>query len=168
MGSYTEKPFQRPAVKLAALNISAILALVTGISVYLFDRDWAATLFLAPFADRHFGQVGLFGALGGNLPSFLHAYAFALLLIILLGRSPFARCLGASLWFSIAAALECLQAGPVETLLYGSATAPAGTSVLGSIQAYIVNGHFDPGDLFAAALGCVAAYAVSSVLEEKQ
>ena len=165
MATFAVKRFDRLAVKLAAVNLSAILALAAGTSVYLFDRDWTSALFLAPFADKQVGNVGLFGALGSNLPSFLHAYAFALLLILLLGRTSHARQLGASLWFAIAATLECLQATQIAALLDGSALLRTDTTILGSIQVYIANGHFDPGDLFAAGLGCVAAYAVSSVLE---
>lgn len=163
--TYAIRRFDRHAVKVAALYISAILALAAGTSVYLFDRDRASALFLAPFADSPVDHAGLFGVLGGNLPSFFHAYAFALLLIMLLGRTPYARHIGAALWFSIAAALECLQAQRIEALLYGSTALRADPTMLGSIQAYIANGHFDPGDLLAAGLGCVAAYAVSSVLE---
>ncbi|MGB5512365.1 MAG: hypothetical protein WBM87_11705 [Woeseiaceae bacterium] len=163
--TYAIKRLDRHAVKVAALSLSAILALAAGTSVYLFDRDRASALFLAPFADSHMDYAGLFGVLGGNLPSFFHAYAFALLLIMLLGRIPHARHVGAALWFSIAAALECLQAARIEALLYSSTTLGADPTILASIQAYIANGHFDPGDLLAAGLGCVAAYAVSSVLE---
>jgi hypothetical protein len=164
----TVRRFERHAVKLAALNISAILALAAGTSVYLFDRDWASALFLAPFADLQVGRAGLFGAFGGNLPSFFHAYAFALLLIILLGRTAYARHLGASLWFTVAAALEFLQAGQVGAMINGSTALPAGPAFPESVQAYIANGHFDPGDLLAAGLGCVAAYAVSSILERRR
>jgi hypothetical protein len=163
--TYAVKRFERHAVKLAALSISAVLALAAGTSVYLFDRDWGSALFLAPFIDLQGGHSGLFGALGGNLPSLFHAYAFALLLIMLLGRTPYARHVGASLWFSIAAGLECLQAARIEALIGGYAAPHTGATILGNIQAYITNGHFDPGDLLAAGLGCVAAYGVSSVLE---
>lgn len=165
MNTYAVKRFERHAVKVAALSLSAFLALAAGTSIYLFDRDRASVLFLAPFTDSTVDHAGLFGALGGNLPSFFHAYAFALLLIMLLGQIPRARPIGAALWFSIAAALECLQAARIEALLYGSAAVRTDLTIPGSIQAYIANGHFDPGDLLAAGLGCVAAYAVSSVLE---
>ena len=165
MNTYAVKRFDQHAVKVAALSLSAILALAAGTSIYLFDRDWASVLFLAPFTNSTADHVGLFGVLGGNLPSFFHAYAFALLLIMLLGKTPHARHIGAALWFSIAAALECLQATRIEALLYGSTAVHTDSTILGSIQAYIANGHFDPGDLLAAGLGCVAAYGVSSVLE---
>jgi hypothetical protein len=165
--TYAIKRFDRHAVKVAALNLSAILALAAGTAIYLFDRDRASVLFLAPFSESPADHAGLFGVLGGNLPSFFHAYAFALLLIVLLGRIAHARRIGATLWFGIAAALECLQAARIEALLYGSTVMRTDSTILGSIQAYIVNGHFDPGDLLAAGIGCIAAYAVSSVLEER-
>ena len=165
VNTFAVKRFERHAVKVAASSLSAIFALAAGTSIYLFDRDWASVLFLAPFADSTVGHAGLFGVLGGNLPSFFHAYAFALLLILLLGNTPHARHIGAALWFSIAAALECLQATRLEALLYGSAAVRTDSSILASIQAYIANGHFDPGDLLAAGLGCVAAYGVASALE---
>lgn len=166
--TYAVRLFERHAVKLAALNISAILALAAGTSIYLFDRDWASALFLAPFADLQVGYAGLFGVLGGNLPSFFHAYAFALLLIILLGQATYARRLGASLWFTIAAALEFLQAGQAGAMISGSAALPAGPAFLERVQAYIANGHLDAGDLLATGLGCVAAYAISSILERRR
>lgn len=165
VNTYAVKGFERHAVRIAALTLSAIFALAAGTSVYLFDRDWGSALFLAPFADSATDPVGLFGVLGGNLPSFFHAYAFALLLILMLGRGAHARHIGAILWFSIAAALECLQAAPAEILLYGADAVRTDSTILGSIHAYIANGHFDPGDLLAAGLGCLIAYGISSVLE---
>lgn len=158
---------ERHAVKLTAISISAILALVAGTLVYLLDRDWASLLLLAPFASWQPGQAGLFGILGGNLPSFFHAYALASLLIILLGQTPHARQVGASLWFVTATALECLQADQLATLLGTAGVFGSKPGFTASIYAYIDNGHFDPGDIFAAALGCAAAWAVSYVLEER-
>jgi hypothetical protein len=167
VNTYAVKRFERHAVKVAAVSLSAIFALAAGTSIYLFDRDPTSVLFLAPFVDSPVDHAGLFGVLGGNLPSFFHAYAFALLLIILLGHISHARHIGAALWFSIAAALECLQAVRIQALLYGPTAVRIDSPILGSIQAYIANGHFDPGDLLAAGLGCVAAFAVASVLEGK-
>ncbi len=167
MDTCAEKRYENHAVKLAAIGISAILALVAGTCVYLLDRDWASTLFLAPFASWQTGHAGLFGALGGNLPSFFHAYALASLLIILLGRIPHARGIGASLWFAMAAALEYLQADQLEALLAGAASVASTPGFLASTHAYIDNGHYDPGDIVAAAVGCALAWAVSFVLEER-
>ena len=167
MDTCAEERFGRHAVKLAAIGSSAILALVAGAAVYALDRDWASTLFLSHFAGLQAGRIGFFGLLGGNLPSFFHAYAFALLLIILLGRSPHARQMGAALWFLAAVTLECLQAEQVKAVLGGAVSLADQPAYLASINAYIENGHFDPGDVAAAALGCLAAWAISFILEDK-
>jgi hypothetical protein len=64
------------------LIVTAAFALLLGTSVYLLDRDWASVLFLAAIADRQPGALSVFGEFGYTLPSFLHAYAFALLIIV--------------------------------------------------------------------------------------
>jgi hypothetical protein len=161
-----EKWFEGHAVKLAALVTSAILALVTGTLVYLLDREWGSTLFLAHFARWQAERTEVFGVLGGNLPSFFHSYAIAVLLIVLIGHTRYTRYTGAALWFAIAAALECLQAAPVKTFLDSFLPAPGNLAFLASIHAYIENGHFDTGDLLAAGSGCLVACAVSFFLED--
>ena len=55
-----------------------------GALVYLFDRSANDIYFIPewwPFAD---GTPGLFGTLGGSLPSFAHTYCFILLFSALL------------------------------------------------------------------------------------
>lgn len=167
---YTDatREYQQGTAKYAALLSSTLLALLVGAFVYLLDRDWASTQFLAPVAEWQGEQSVLFGALGQVLPSFCHAYAFALLLIMALARSSHARQLGAAAWFAVAAGLELLQAERLHALLPEPNALLAGSTLSNSIHAYIVNGHFDTGDLFAAGLGCLAAYLVSSVLEVTQ
>jgi hypothetical protein len=144
---------------------STILALLLGTGVYLLDRDWASTLFLAPVAGYQPGASGLFGSLGQVLPSFLHAYAFSLLLILALGCARYARQIGALTWFAFAAGLEVLQAEYFHPLFSGPARQPAVSTVISSMQSYVVNGHFDWNDLVASGLGCLAAFAIASVLE---
>jgi hypothetical protein len=167
---YTDatREYQQGTARHAALLSSTLLALLIGTFVYLLDRDWASTQFLAPLADLQGESSVLFGALGQILPSFCHAYAFALLLIMALGRSSHARHLGAAAWFAVAAGLELLQLERLHTLLPEPTTLLAGSALANSIHTYIANGHFDPGDLFATGLGCLAAYLVSSVLEVTQ
>ena len=144
---------------------SAVAALVMGGLVYVVDRDWTSTQFLAAFAGLQPGVSGLFGPLGPVLPSFLHAYAFALLLILLIGRTRRAAAVGAGAWFACAAALEFLQAPSLQRLFIDHAVPASAAPLLHSIQSYVLNGHFDPGDLVAAGLGCAAASAISSVRE---
>jgi len=144
---------------------SALLALVAGSVVYVTDRDWASTTFLAPFAGLQPAASGFFGPLGFVLPSFLHAYAFALLLILALGPTRRAAVLGAGAWFVCAATLEILQAGPMQELLVPGELTNASFSPSSAFQTYIVNGRFDPGDVLASLLGCVTALAISLVRE---
>ena len=153
------------AARYIVLLGSAILALLVGTFVYLVDRDWASTQFLSPLAALQGDPAAFFGALGQVLPSFCHAYAFTLLLIMALGASRHARPFGAAVWFAIAAGLELLQAGRMQLLAQEPTALLAGSPLANSVRAYVVNGHFDSGDLIAAAVGCLAAYIVSSVLE---
>jgi len=148
------------------LPASAFLALAIGTSVYVLDRDWTTVQFLAFFADRQGDIVPVFGTLGQVLPSFCHAYAFALLLILVLGRSRQARLTGAISWFAVAAICELVQSERIADLISKTATTGAGAPVLDSIIRYIAGGHFDPGDLVAAAAGCLAAFLVASAREE--
>jgi hypothetical protein len=154
------------AVRWLALPGSAFLALCVGVSVYIVERDWATTLFLAPFVALQGEQSDFFGSLGNVMPAFCHAYAFALMLILVLGRSRRARLAGASLWFSIAAVLEVLQAERFSTAIDGSTALTAAAPVFNSLSSYLLSGRFDYGDLVATGLGCVLAFLISSVLEE--
>ena len=145
---------------------SALLALLVGACVYLVDRDWLTVLFLAPFAGLQGEPGSLFGVLGQVLPAFCHAYAFALILILLVARTRRARFLVACSWFFVAAGLEILQVESVSAVLSGLAVSIPNAQGLDSIINYAVNGRFDPADLLAAALGCAAACLVASVPEE--
>ena len=149
-----------------ALPASALVGILLGTSVYLLDRDWATVLFLAPVAASQGDQANLFGPLGQVLPSFCHAYAFALLLILALGRTRRARLLGALTWFAIAAGLEALQMERLSVLLLRSTAPYPDSPVIGSAFNFVVNGRFDPGDLLATGLGCLVACLVVSATEE--
>ena len=144
-----------------ALATSALVALILGTCVYLLDRDWATALLQGV-------RPVLFGSLGYVLPAFCHAYAFSLLLILALGRSRRARTFGALAWFAVAAGLEVIQSPKVATLMPSMAVLHTDSPVLGSITMYALNGRFDPYDLAAAGLGCVAAWFVASLPEERK
>lgn len=161
----TTRQIGQAAAREFTLPGSALLALLLGTSVYLLDRDWAGVQFLAPFAAFQGEQGDLFGTLGHVLPSLCHAYAFSLLLILALGQTRRARLFGALAWFAVAAGLEALQSVRISVLLTGPIGPYADLPVLGSIVNYAANGHFDPGDLLAAGLGCVAACLVASAQE---
>lgn len=156
---------RQEAIRKFALPGSTILALLLGTAVYILDRDWTTTLLLAPVASFQPETNNVFGELGHVLPSFLHAYAFSLLIILALGRTRHARRIGAVGWFMCAAVLEVLQADLFRPLFIDSTTHSAAQTMTNSFQAYFVNGHFDPSDIAATALGCIAAFVIASVLE---
>ena len=145
----------------------AFLALATGVAVYVLDRDWASVLFLAPLADWQPGRVGLFGSFADSLPSFLHAYAFSLLLILAMLPSRAARWLGSLTWLVVATGLELLQAEPVKAVVARYAGALADAPLVGAIHSYIMFGRFDAADLVAAALGVFVALLTSFALEKQ-
>lgn len=149
-----------------ALAASALAFLLLGTCVYILDRDWATAWFLAPLAGLQGEPAGLFGSVGFVLPAFCHAYAFSLLLILALGRTRRACLLGALAWFAVAAGLEFLQLAPMSARLQTLAAWYTDSPVLGSIMMYAVHGRFDPYDLAAAGLGCVAAWLIASRPEE--
>ena len=151
-----------------ALAASALVALMLGTCVYLLDRDWTAVLFLAPLAGLQGERSELFGSVGYVLPAFCHAYAFALLLILALGRSRRMRHTGALAWFAVAAGLEALQSPQSAAALSSLADWQTDSPALGSFIVYAVNGRFDPYDLAAAGLGCVAAWLIASLPEEEK
>ena len=139
----------------------ALLALLLGTSVYLFDRPWSSTIFLSGLVEFEPARYPIFGAWGGSLPSLLHAVAFSLLLIVAL--RPTARgCLGVCCsWFTIAAGLELLQANPIAAYLATRLDLLPDTRLLAGLRAYMLQGHFDLIDLIATALGCGAALIIA-------
>ena len=149
-----------------ALVASALFALLLGTCVYLLDRDWTSVLFLAPLAALEGERSDLFGSVGYVLPAFCHAYAFSLLLILALGRSRRMRYSGALAWFAVAAGLEVVQSPQFAAALTSMAAWQTDSPALGSVIVYALNGRFDPYDLAAAGLGCVAAWFIASIPEE--
>lgn len=147
------------------LAASAGASLLLGVAVYLADRDWGSVMFLAPFAEWQPGPGVLLGPLAAWLPSLFHAYGFALLIILMLRPHPRAPVYGAFGWFVIAACMEWLQSAPAESLILATHRLLTTAPVPGLIEAYVVHGRFDAGDVLATALGCLAA-SVAAILVE--
>jgi len=141
--------------------------LLAGSSVYLLDRDWTSTLFLAPFASWQPATGVSLGSIGLSLPSLFHAYAFAILIILALQPARNARLAGALSWLLVALAFECLQADIVKGLVADASGAIAGHPFVDSLRAFIVDGHFDAADLLASGAGVFIAWLASSVLEAR-
>lgn len=150
----------------SALMVSAVLAFAIGTGVYLFDRSWSSVLFLAPLAGWQSGSIGLFGGIGESLPSLTHAYAFALLVIVVLGPWRWARLVGALTWLLFACGLECLQSPAFRAIFAPVHSASASLADGGPFIDFMINGRFDAVDIAATVAGVLAAYTVSSVLEK--
>jgi hypothetical protein len=163
----TPLQFHRP-VRWTILGSSALIALVLGTAVYLFDRDWSTVRFLAPLSARQPGVGGWFGSLGNTLPSFLHAYAFALLMILALRPYRHAATVGALGWFTVAETLELLQIDSFRQFCDGVAGSLSNLVWINGAGTCLVSGIFDTGDLWATALGCSAAWAASRFTESRR
>jgi hypothetical protein len=103
--------------------------------------------------------VGLFGAISGQFPAFIHVFAFTLLTTGLLGcrsRGAFLVCM---FWLAINGLFEVGQIVENTPMANdsGAFNAVFGPGVLGDFFRF---GTFDPLDLLAMALGAVAAFVV--------
>lgn len=139
-----------------------ILGLLFGTVVYLADRPPTETYFLnnLPVDVSLFNTVpNLFGVIGNNLPSFIHAFSFILItagLTIDQTQNALLICLS---WLLVDSAFELGQHVITET----SAVIPSwfsGVPVLENTGNYFTQGTFDLNDLIAVALGAMIAYLV--------
>lgn len=140
------------------LVLLAFASLCAGSAVYLFDRGGDALLVSGTLAamlpDRQ-----LFGGLSGSLPTFAHAFAFALLTAAALGlraRRAMPVCLA---WAVIDALFELGQLDAAQGTV--GATIPdwfANVWLLDRTRAYFALGTFDIADLCSIVLGAAAAY----------
>ncbi len=134
----------------------ALMALSTGLLVYLSDRPAGAT-WLIP-AVPALQSMGLFGSAGAWLPSFVHPFSFGLLTAALLPAHPtwrYGACLG---WFTINAAFECGQLPLLAARLADAIRAVFGNSPVGQrLAGYFLRGSFGIDDLAAATGGALCA-----------
>lgn len=145
----------------------AAVALAVGAAVYLLDRGGDVGFVPAALAER-LSVHRVFGLLGGSLPSFTHAFAFALLTAAVLRPWPALARLGCAVWVLIDAVFELAQihavGGVLGAAIGRSANGPA-AAVLAPLGAYLASGTFDVLDLAAIAAGGAAAYLVVAASE---
>jgi hypothetical protein len=146
------------------LVISTVVALLLGTAVYLLDRDWENIMLLHPFIAYQWPKSAVFGALGGVLPALLHAYAIPVLIIVALRPWPWTRPWVCLLWFTVASILEWLQSDTAKAIFFADDRLPANMPLLGYLERYAVQGHFDNVDLLATGFGCLTALAVTIVI----
>jgi hypothetical protein len=144
--------------RVATLVALAAAALLLGTAVYVLDRG-PGSIRVWPASWTGLGVPGAaFGAIGAWLPSFAHAFAFAVPTALLLAPRRHAIAAGCTTWAAIGTAFELGQhpwlAAPLADAQRGSLAALPGASPL---AAYFARGTFDPADLVATVAGAAAA-----------
>lgn len=122
----------------AVLLASGIAALCAGVAVYALDRPPASVGFLPHGLAA---GSGMFGALSGPLPTFVHSMAFALITAALLAPTRRAALLACAAWAAINIVFEVSQ-----------------HPIFRDFAGFGLRGSYDPFDLLAAVLGAAAAY----------
>lgn len=140
--------FQRPPGQWLAVAVASLVFGLGGV-VYFWDRAAGTTLLLPVTFGHRVGEAMVFGALGGALPSFAHAFAFSLLTAVLLGHNRRARWLGCGGWWLVDVLFELGQHAALKERL--------ATLLPGVIGNYLARGTFDLFDLLAMTLGVITA-----------
>ncbi len=143
----------------AVPTLAALGALAIGVLVYALDRLPESVYFLPTGWSLADGRHVWFGSLGGQLPEFLHVYAFALLTAAVLVSSRRLALLSCVGWWGLDTLFEIGQHPAVSPAI--TAALPAwfeAVPFLENTGPYFTRGTFDPLDFIAIAVGAVAAY----------
>jgi hypothetical protein len=137
--------------------VLALLALTVGVLVYVLDRP-GSTYFLSGLPFRVGGHGSYFGSIGGQIPEFVHVYAFILLTVaVSSARSSLLRiCI---FWWALDSLFKLgLHRAVAPHVVQAIPSWFQDVPVLENTASYFTRGTFDPLDLVAIALGTVAAY----------
>jgi hypothetical protein len=139
----------------------AALALLLGALVYAVDRPAGSAYLLPRWMAANIPGREVFGAIGGWLPSFAHAFAFTVLTAAAMPATRWRPWLAAALWCAIGVGMEVGQHPALSGRLAAALPAWfAGVPVLDHLGAYWRRGTFDAGDLLAVVAGCTLAAAL--------
>jgi hypothetical protein len=146
------------------------LVLIIGLLVYLIDRAPNETYFvyyISTWFSLHNIFPNIFGAVGKNLPAFIHVFSFALITAGLLSCQRKGCLVICSSWFIIDCAFELGQ----RFSIWSSSIIPdwfAGVPFLENSKNYFLLGTFDFLDLVAIAIGSVTAYLILLVTMQRR
>lgn len=132
------------------------IALLLGAAVYVLDRPPGSAWFL-PAAWSLAGPAHPFGVIAGQLPEFLHVFAFSLLTAAVLPATRRAAWASCAAWWLIDSLFEIGQHPTISPILTAMTSGLKGIPLLEKTPAYFARGVFDPLDLLAIALGALAA-----------
>jgi hypothetical protein len=142
------------------LQISiGFLTLFAGFLLYLFTRpsDIYFVHLIKEAQNLHYWPLPFPARIGGALPSFLHVFAFSLLLGGLLACRKTGYLMICCAWLFTNVLFELGQRYPIPA----SQAIPRwfeGMLILQNMRSYFLNGTFDFFDLLASSVGAVAAY----------
>lgn len=143
-----------------------VLALVLGVLLYVLDRPAAQTYFVPEAVSLFQQNSKFFGAIGNQLPTLLHAFAFCLITCGIFSASRWNALGICVLWVLIDGAFEIGQQSDIANVI--AEVVPDWFSqipVLENTRSYFLYGHFDPLDLLSIVLGAGAAYGVARATE---
>ena len=145
------------------VSIAAVLAglglLAIGVLVYVFDRLPESVYYLPVGWSLATDGEGWFGSVGGQLPGFIHVYAFGLLTAAVLTPTRRLALLSCAAWWAIDSLFEAGQHPALSPAI--AAALPTWFEAVPFLQntgPYFTRGTFDPLDFIAIAVGAVAAY----------
>lgn len=147
----------------------ASFLMTLGFALYVVSRGFVP--FSIVEADALYsGPLVNLGRLGDFLPTFIHAAAFCLLCAGILNASRRLATVVCVFWGVVHATCEL---GQSRTIAYES-IAPLLDSVAGkhallaAVRDYFSKGVFDMADLLSAVVGCLAAYYLIALTEDKR
>jgi hypothetical protein len=124
-----------------------------GAMIYIIGRP-AGSAYLLPDAWHiHLTQPVLAGVTAQTAPAFLHALAFSLLTGWCLAPWQCGAAVACLFWFVVDGGFELAQIDSIALLVNEQLP-----DVFARVDAYLLNGTFDPLDLGMTALGCSLAY----------
>ena len=130
--------------KAAKLTLLAIASLLLGLYLYFFERN--GFLVFEGIAGNK--VLNIFGNFGYNLPSFLHAFSFSLLSVIILGAKRKWILFSCIFWFLLELLFELGQMP-----FFSDKIISLGVNKYSLIGRYFSFGTFDILDLLASLLG---------------
>jgi hypothetical protein len=135
------------------------VTLVAGLLLYLLTRpsDIYFVSFIKGVHDSHHWVLPFPNGISGSLPSFLHVFAFSLLIGGILACGKRGYLIICCAWFFTNVLFELGQRYPISAC----EVIPKWFEeicILQSVRNYFLNGTFDFFDLFASSVGAAAAY----------
>lgn len=143
------------------MAFAAVLALLLGTAVYVFDRPAGTAYLLPAWLSLQDSGVRPFGAFGASLPTLAHAFAFSLLTALVLPRGAGNAALACGGWAALETLFELGQHPSVSPLLARAIGERfSGIPVLDHVVPYFKGGVFDGMDVLFGLLGALAAFVV--------